>query len=64
MILPSHQYFIINPSTDLNATTPQPNFRWGGKLVYNIDSTIINGIGGLQPIFDKSTDYLKHRLGL
>lgn len=44
VIIPINKYFIVSP-LDLKEIKPIRNDKWGGKLVYNISSAMVDKIG-------------------
>jgi len=64
ILIPTNEYFIINPSIELGTMQPKPNPLWGGKMVYHIDYTFIDKIGGLGKIKDSLSDTYFKKLGI
>jgi hypothetical protein len=64
ILIPTNEYFIIDPSTELNKISPIPNHLWGGKMVYHIDYELIDKIGGLGKIKDSLSDIYMNKLDI
>ena len=64
ILIPTNEYFIIDPSKELNTISPKPNPLWGGKMVYHIDYEFIDKIGGLGKIKDSLSGMYMKKLGI
>jgi hypothetical protein len=62
VIIPADTWFIIDPQKEMAGSEPQPNPKWGGKMVYHITQEFIARTGGYSRMDQGINDRFSSRL--